>query len=257
MGGVLSAGCSLLFEPPERAPTCAASLEDDYLGELNRVDQDDPSLNEERTLIVFNRDDAIFQARREAACQPWGPVEPLGEEINSDADEGNPTLSRDGSVLYFSRDVGAHEDIFESRRAGGDWMPAAALPGTVNTEEREVDFFAVEGGRAYLTRGFRLHVGDVAGGFQRLGDLVPDRGSEIEAWVDEDERTLYLTARGSNAESSIYRLTRESRMEPFADPEQIELEPGVPASDPWVSGGILYYARGATGERFLRAAPVP
>lgn len=66
----------------------------------------------------------------------WSEPELLGESVNSEAWESQPSLSRDGKTLYFvsNRSGGlGKQDIYVSENLKGEWQPAVNLGVTVNT----------------------------------------------------------------------------------------------------------------------------
>jgi hypothetical protein len=62
----------------------------------------------------------IYVATRTGVTAPWSEPQPLGPEINSSAGESRPSLSRDGTRLYFgsTRLPGRSSDIFVATRSG-------------------------------------------------------------------------------------------------------------------------------------------
>jgi len=73
----------------------------------------------------------------------WTRPENLGKNINSVNWESQPSLSADGSALYFirapkHRDKEANQEIYVSyKEENGNWSQAKKLPPTVNTPYRE------------------------------------------------------------------------------------------------------------------------
>lgn len=73
----------------------------------------------------------------------WTRPENLGKNINSANWESQPSLSADGSALYFvrapkHRDKEANQEIYVSyKEENGNWSQAKKLPPTVNTPYRE------------------------------------------------------------------------------------------------------------------------
>lgn len=73
----------------------------------------------------------------------WTRPENLGKNINSVNWESQPSLSADGSALYFvrapkHRDKEANQEIYVSlKEENGNWSPAKKLPPTINTPYRE------------------------------------------------------------------------------------------------------------------------
>jgi hypothetical protein len=93
--------------------------------ELNSGFQDArPNVSHDGLEIVFDstRDGGapdIWTATRSKLSKEWSAPAKLGLEVNSNAAETRPSLSRDGRRLYFgSTRVGNQSDIYVSRRSG-------------------------------------------------------------------------------------------------------------------------------------------
>jgi Tol biopolymer transport system component len=91
--------------------------------ELNSGYQDArPNVSHDGLEIVFDstRDGGapdIWMATRSRLSKPWSPPKRLGMNVNSDAAESRPSLSRDGMRLYFGTTrVGSQSDIYVARR---------------------------------------------------------------------------------------------------------------------------------------------
>jgi len=62
----------------------------------------------------------------------------LGDKVNTSVSEYFPSLSIDGSQLFFTRKVrGFNEDFFSAKQGNNDWANALPLDGNVNTEDNE------------------------------------------------------------------------------------------------------------------------
>lgn len=80
----------------------------------------------------------------------WGPVEPMGDEINTIYDDDAPFLTRDGSVLYFSskghNSMGGY-DIFKSYKDdSGKWTAPINLGMPINTAGDDIYYIQNEEG---------------------------------------------------------------------------------------------------------------
>ncbi len=64
-------------------------------------------------------------------------VKPLGKEINTAASEYFPSLTANNERLLFTRRKDSNEDIYESQRNSGQWLPARPVQGLVNTAQNE------------------------------------------------------------------------------------------------------------------------
>jgi hypothetical protein len=86
----------------------------------------------------------IFVAQRASVSDPWGPAQNVGPTINTAADEGAPTLSVDGHLMFFSSTrLGGFggNDIYVSRRHNKRddfaWQAAENLGAGVNSAANE------------------------------------------------------------------------------------------------------------------------
>lgn len=105
----------------------------------------------------------------------FGEPENLGSAVNSARNEWAPMLSPDGRTLLFSSDGhggAGRMDLFISRRAGGVFGAAAALPGDINSVEDEFDAtFLADGKSVVFSRARDIKVDDV-----RLFHSAPREG---------------------------------------------------------------------------------
>ena len=87
----------------------------------------------------------IWVSHRSSVSEPWGPPQNLGPGINTFFDEGAPSLSTDGHLMYFSstRPGGfGGNDIYVSRRYDKrddlGWLDPENIGSGVNTAANEV-----------------------------------------------------------------------------------------------------------------------
>ncbi len=88
----------------------------------------------------------------------WSPLQTLGPQINTTADETTPYLAPDGVTLYFSTNgrMGyGSGDLFSSRRLDSSWLRWSEplnLGPAINTPGWDANFsLEASGGRAYFT----------------------------------------------------------------------------------------------------------
>lgn len=107
----------------------------------------------------------------------WKPAEPLDNAINTDADEYEPRLSADGTLMVFVRGrPGANADLYESRWSASGWAEPAPLT-SVNTPADELGpELSADGRSLYFYTDGRAGLG----GF----DLWVARMSEAGAWSE-------------------------------------------------------------------------
>lgn len=122
----------VLWQPAERVPVAANAGVDEY----------EPRISADGTTMVVVRGRPGANADlyvRTLTTAGWSQESPIGE-INTDADELGPELSRDGRSLYFYSDraggLGGF-DLWASRRGETSWEPPVNLGSSVNTEFNE------------------------------------------------------------------------------------------------------------------------
>ena len=113
-----------------------------------------PSISADGKLLFFtacDRDDGkgscdIYLSQRQDDGN-WSKPINLGEPINTNSWESQPSFSSDGKTLYFIREVkdrvnGSQQDIFVSTfQADRTWSNPVPLSATINTEGREESVF--------------------------------------------------------------------------------------------------------------------
>jgi hypothetical protein len=125
----LSSPREVLWEPPVTLAKVSDAATDNY----------EPSVSADGQTLVFARGQAKHNADLMISRKvdgAWSDPQPL-TEINTDADELGPELSRDGKHLYFYSDraggLGGY-DIWVSAFDSQHWLPAVNLGPAVNTE---------------------------------------------------------------------------------------------------------------------------
>lgn len=141
------------WSPPESVP-------------FNSAGRDfDPAFTADGRYVYFCSDrpggpggDDLYRVR--VMSRGFGPVEPLGAEVNSARNEWAPMVSPDGRTLLFSSDgfAGAGGmDLFTAKRVGKRFAPAQPLAGALNSEEDEFDAtFLADGSTLVFSRARNL-----------------------------------------------------------------------------------------------------
>lgn len=137
----------------------------------------------------------------------WSELEDLGEGVNTDGWESQPSLTSDGNTLYFARmpkDGSKGMDIYTSARdKTGKWGAAAPLPAPVNTDSADKAPFMHSDSRTlyFASKGHRG-----AGGYDIFFSKLNDDGSwtkpkNLGAPINtpEDEHGLIVSADGKLA----------------------------------------------------------
>ncbi len=151
----------------------------------------------------------------------WQPAKLIGNGINTPGNEGAPTLSVDGQILFFTvcQDItgsfGAGRkgfggcDIFYSQKVGNDWSKPYNLGPTINTKYRETQpSFGADGKTLYFVSnrpgGMGEHDIYVSvlkedeswGTPQNLGNTINSKGDEQSVCIHPDGKTLYYSSNG-------------------------------------------------------------
>ncbi len=221
----------------------------------------------------------IWVSRRAALDAPWGPATNLGPSVNSEANEGAPSISSDGLELYFhdwgvNRPGGTRKaDVWVARRASVNdpWGAPENLGDLVNTTENE-------GTPEISADMLELYFeSERPGGFGSDDIWVARRATIDAAWeapvnlgsdintaewehcpsLSADGLTLFFDRR---IPGDLLVSTRTSR----ADPWQAPVNLGHEASDHWASsvsvvGDMLYFAAkrpGGLGESDIWQVPI-
>ncbi len=153
----------------------------------------------------------------------WNQSKAVGVPINTEWNEGAPTLSPDGQFLIFTacanaaRDYGPNRDgygscdLFISRRLGEEWSEPSNLGNPVNSGYWETQpSFAADGKTLYFVRGYRDSNGDSQQDIftselspnghwsqpQRLPSIINSPGREESVFIHPDGNTLYFASDG-------------------------------------------------------------
>lgn len=153
----------------------------------------------------------------------WQPAQPI-REINSVGNEGAPTLSADGTIMFFAScanefgDYGAPErkgygscDIFYAQKINGRWTKPRNAGPAINTNHWETQpSFSSDGKSLYFIRGIINRGGikdqdiyvstlDENGRFTpavKLSGKVNTSGKEESVFIHPDNQTLYFSSDG-------------------------------------------------------------
>jgi hypothetical protein len=240
---------------------------------------DDPSLNEALTWIVFNStreggegDEDIWFARRESPSDPWDAPEPA-TALNTDARETGTALSEDGLTIYWSsdRDGGAGGlDIYISQRAtlDGPWSEPEAVSALSSSGDDLISAVQDEGRLALFSR--RDSDTDYHLWWARRESLLEDwpapepieelnRGGDgTDPFLVRDGIQLLFSREGD-----LQIAERPSASTPFAEPSPLAtLNSDSEDTDPWSDRDLTYvvFASDRSGEDRLyeaRRQPAP
>ncbi len=156
-------------------------------------------------------------ATRKSRRDPWGAAVNLGAPLNTDAFEAFPTLSADGTELYFNRSTtfdSQDSDIWVTTRASREqgWGAPRPLPREINSERAEFSpslsadgktlYFASErGGSIDIWVSTRPSTSQEWSSPRRLGPEVNAAGAmTLAPFISYDQQTLYfMSARADSA----------------------------------------------------------
>jgi len=188
----------------------------------------------------------IWVTRRSSISDPWGEPANLGPAINSEYDDGKPSISADGLTLYFSsnRPGGYGEfDVWMSTRStiADDWGAPVNLGEPVNSSADEI-FPCVS------PDGLELY-------FNEWGAFRPDGYGEGDIWVARRTTTDEPWGEPVNPGETINSPYYDSC--PYLSPDGLLLflhgwRPGGPGpEDMWVS------TRSSMSDAWSAVVPLP
>lgn len=142
----------------------------------------------------------------------WSPAENLGPPINTNRNEGAPSLSADGRYLYFtacSRPGGRGScDIYVTERHGDTWSEPVNLGSPVNTTSWESQpSISPDGRTLFFTSNRNSEMGmDIWYSMKlkngnwsapmNLGKTINTSGRDMSPFIHPDNKTLFFSSEG-------------------------------------------------------------
>ncbi len=154
----------------------------------------------------------------------WTMATPMPQHVNTEHNEGAPTISADGRSLIFVAcidETGTYGeqrkgkgscDLFFTQKIGPRWSNPVNLPGDVNSYHWETQpSLAADGKTLYFVRGLRgkgadqrnsdIYVSKLSeqgkwGAAERLSDVINTPFAEESVCIHPDGKTLYFASRG-------------------------------------------------------------
>ncbi len=143
----------------------------------------------------------------------WGRMRPVGPPLNSHGNEGCPSLTADGKILYFTicdRSDGMGScDIYYSQRIGKRWSDPINMGVKVNSSAWDTQpSISPDGNILYFTSSRPGTKGysdiwktskDESGNWTspvNLGDSINTDGTEQTPFIHSDGKTLYFSSNG-------------------------------------------------------------
>lgn len=168
----------------------------------------------------------------------WQPAENLGRPINTIFNEGAPSLSADGQILFFTAcelygDYGGNRkgfgscDLFYSSKNGSNWTTPINLGQAINSKHWETQpSFSADGKTLYFVRGLRDRKGQRNGNIyyseltddyywtkpQLLPKTINTPMNEESVFIHPDGQTLYFSSDGHPGMGGldIFMTTKDS-----------------------------------------------
>lgn len=154
----------------------------------------------------------IYISRNNAGT--WGPLQNMGEEINTSGHDASSGLSHDGKTLFvFKGTANSGGDIYVSRLVEGDWTKPKDLGKNINSKFHESSaslsydskklYFISDreggiGGRDIYVSDWNSTEGEW-GSAQNLGPAVNSAYDEDGVYIHPDSKTLYFSSKGHNS----------------------------------------------------------
>ncbi len=160
----------------------------------------------------------LYSARKELG--KWSDVQNLGPLVNSDAWDAAPSLSNDGTVLYFSSDRAGGKggtDMYMTRRTREGWTRPVALSDINSSSDENTPFIAADGKTLYFASnrsggvgGYDIYVsrksGESFSSPTNIGTPINSEYDEIAyiARVNSDQAYFASTRPGGDGALDIY-----------------------------------------------------
>lgn len=272
LGGVACSGETVTLGRSDG--TLSVWSEPELVAELTSDAVDDnPTLTEDLLEIYFTsrRDGGsgstdLWFARRASRDAPFDPPEPL-VELNTDAFESSPAISRDGLTLWFGseREGGLGDvDVWVSTRADRDapWS-APTHVASLSSEAADIPRPLGAGDRVMPLASRRNDAGlywtylaerDETGAFGApvlVEELAADDAATVDAFLTDDGLHLWFNRTPVDGSGDLYVSTRETLDAPFGEPVPVEdVNTPFEERDPWLSpdGDELYFASDRNGK---------
>jgi flagellar motor protein MotB len=191
----------------------------------------------------------------------WTDAVNIGPPLNSELNEGAPSLTADGRLIFFTacnRSDGLGScDIYSAERNGNRWGDPVNLGAPVNTGAWEAQPSVSPDGRTlYFSSNRRGGKGRMDLWYTRkdkdgnwgvpvnLGEVINTEGNEMSPFMHVDNRTLYFSSDGHPGMGGYdLFVTRRDEQGNWSDPENL----GYPLNTHYDEIGLIVNARGDKG----------
>lgn len=192
-----------------------------------------PSLTVDEKTILFTRrlpsksapegfNEDFYMAHKDEASDEWKTAFNIEKPINTEFNEGAPSLSADGQLLIFTacelygnyggkRQGMGSCDLFYSQRRGANWSIPYNIGQTINSRHWETQpSFSADGKTLYFIRGLRDRSGSMNGNIyvselnsdlrwskpEPLSNTVNTPYNEESVFIHPDGQTIYFSSDG-------------------------------------------------------------
>ncbi len=191
----------------------------------------------------------------------WTPAREIGPPLNSELNEGAPSVTADGRLIFFTgcnrADGHGSCDIYYAAREGDRWGEPVNLGVPVNTASWEAQpSVSADGNTLYFSSNRRGGEGNMdiwyseyQGGGQwgtpvNMGDMINTDGNEMSPFIHPDNRTLYFSSDGHTGMGGYdIFVTRKNDEGEWTSPENL----GYPLNTHYDEIGLIVNARGDRG----------
>lgn len=205
------------FEPKNMGSAINSAL-DEYFPAITADDQTFFYTRNNRTEVVALQEDFLVSKKVNGA---WAPSVPLGNGINTSGNEGAPSISADGQLLFFiaceEREGGYGNarkglgscDIFYTQKVGNNWSQPYNLGSDVNSVYWETQpSFSADGKTIYFVSNRPGGLGGSDIWYSTLNDKgrwempinigknINTPGKEESVYIHPDGKTLYFSSDG-------------------------------------------------------------
>ncbi|HEX8515604.1 MAG TPA: OmpA family protein, partial [Bacteroidia bacterium] len=192
---------------------------DEYFPAVTADDQTFLYTRNNRTEKVDRQEDFLISKKENAV---WQPAALIGFGINTEGNEGAPSLSADGQLLFFAacqeKADGTYAggrkgfgscDIFYAEKTGDKWGRPYNLGQSINSNQYETQpSFSADGRSLYFVSKRQGGLGEtdiyvsvlspdnIWGAPKNLGPVINTPGKEESVYIHPDGKTLYFGSNG-------------------------------------------------------------
>ena len=191
----------------------------------------------------------------------WSVARSIGPPLGSDLNEGAPSLTADGRLIFFTacnREDGMGScDIYFAERSGNEWGEPVNPGDPVNTSAWEAQpSVSPDGKTLYFASNRRGGKGNMDlwytllnenGDWEtpvNMGEIINTEGNEMSPYIHVDNQTLYFSSDGHTGMGGYdLFVTRRDDKGEWSEPENL----GYPLNTHFDEMGLIVNARGDKG----------